>query len=173
MQQAHHYLRAIAVGLSVFLLDFITKAFVFRYIPLMGHGSMWYPFGGIGVFQDFFGIDFSINHYTNKGAAWGTFADFQMHLLVLRIVLIIGMCLFVAFFNKRPNWDIPMAMIIAGATGNVLDFFIYGHVIDMFHFIFWGYEYPVFNIADASIFIGIAWLLISSWRDKSYMKNHA
>lgn len=171
--QAQHYLRAIAVGLSIFLIDFISKAIVSQNIPHMGYSYPQYPFGGIAVFQNLFGIDFSINHYTNKGAAWGAFADFQLYLLVLRIVLIIGMCLYIAFYNKRPAWDIPLVMIIAGATGNVLDYFLYGHVIDMFHFVFWGHEYPVFNVADTSIFIGIVWLLISSWRDKSYTKNHA
>ncbi|MFI5335094.1 MAG: signal peptidase II [Chlamydiales bacterium] len=36
-------------------------------------------------------------------------------------------------------------------------------MIDMFHLFFWGYSYPVFNIADASIFLGIVWLLFQSF----------
>lgn len=173
MQATHQYLKAILIGLSLLFADQISKAFVYHNIPLMGSGAISYPFGGIGVFQNVFGVDFSINHYTNKGAAWGTFADFQIYLLVLRIALIIGLVVYFAFINKRPSWDIPLAMIIAGAIGNVADFFVYGHVIDMFHFILWGYDYPVFNVADATIFSGIAWLLISSWSDKSLMKDHA
>ena len=53
-------------------------------------------------------------------------------------------------------------MVAAGALGNVLDIFLYGHVVDMFYFVFWGWSYPVFNLADASIFIGIATLAIVS-----------
>lgn len=161
MKGKRRYLIAIAVGLLIFFIDFFSKKYVYNHIP-MGYSPI-YPYGGIGVFKDFFGIDFSINHAMNKGAAWGTFSDFQLYLLIMRIILIIGMLVYIVFFNTRKNWIIPFAMIIAGALGNVLDYFIYGHVIDMFHFIFWGYDYPVFNVADSAIFIGISWLLITSW----------
>jgi signal peptidase II len=56
-------------------------------------------------------------------------------------------------------------LIIAGGIGNILDYFIYGHVVDMFHFILWGYSFPVFNVADASIFMGIVSLLWMSWKN--------
>jgi signal peptidase II len=58
-------------------------------------------------------------------------------------------------------------MILAGAVGNVFDCIVYGHVIDMFCFIFWGYIYPVFNIADAAIFCGILMLLLETTRSKT------
>jgi len=166
MWLSNRYFLVIALGLALFLTDFITKQYVFNHIPL-GYSSYSYPFGGIPVFHNFLGIDFSLNHAANKGAAWGAFADFQLYLLALRIILIISMIIYVAFFNKRSAWQIPLVLIIAGALGNVVDYFIYGHVIDMFHFILWGYDYPVFNIADATIFIGISWLLIGSWGNKA------
>lgn len=173
MQSSRHYFRVIAIGLLVFLLDRISKLLVFKYIPLMWLSPFWYPYGGIGIFHDFFGVDFSINHATNKGAAWGALAEFQIYLLALRILLVVGMVIYVAFYNKKPSWDIPLTIIIAGAAGNVVDYFVYGHVIDMLHFVFWGYDYPVFNVADASIFIGLAWMLIVSRSDKSSIKHCA
>lgn len=130
----------------------------------MNHLHSEYPYGGIPVFKDILGIEFSIVHHTNRGAAWGVLSEWQQPLLYLRIVLVIGLLLYVLFFNKRNEWEIPFALITAGAAGNVLDYFLYGHVIDMLHFNFWGYNYPVFNLADSAIFIGIAWILISSWR---------
>jgi lipoprotein signal peptidase len=39
-------------------------------------------------------------------------------------------------------------------------------VIDMIHFVFWEYDYPVFNVADMLIFFGTASLLWGSIRDK-------
>ena len=64
------------------------------------------------------------------------------------------------FFGKVKERRIPLALILTGAVGNLFDFFLYGHVIDMFHLNFWGYSYPVFNFSDLLITSGIAWLLL-------------
>jgi signal peptidase II len=152
---------AILLATIVFLLDFGTKYYVSYHLPLLGPQHMWFPYGGIEVFRNFFGVDFSIVHAINLGAAWGIFSQYQGYLLVGRILLIIGVAVYALFFNKNRNYDIPLALIIAGATANVVDYFIYGHVVDMFYFIFWGYHYPVFNVADSAICVGVAWLIFS------------
>lgn len=156
------------LGIFVFLADLLTKFLTAHFLPLSYLQSQSYPYGGIGVFKDFLGIEFSITHATNRGAAWGILAEYQAYLLLLRIVLVGGLLLYIILFNKDRSRLFPLVLIVAGAAGNILDFFIYGHVVDMFHFIFWGYDYPVFNVADSSIFIGIVWLfLLSSSRSKS------
>lgn len=121
-----------------------------------------YPYGGIAIFKDFQGIEFSIVHATNKGAAWGTFSEYASVLLIFRILLI-GFLIYYYFKHHSLFIRLPLALIIAGALGNVIDIFLYGHVVDMFHFIFFGYDYPVFNIADSAICIGVALYLIFSW----------
>jgi signal peptidase II len=153
-----------AIGLTILLFDIVSKWLVTLYIPSIQPRHA-YPFNGIAVFNHFFGIQFALIHNTNKGAAWGILPQWQIYLLALRIAIILVLSGFFAFFNKRRSWDIPLACIIAGATGNVLDYFFYGHVIDMFHFVFWGYNYPTFNVADSSIFIGVVWLFFSTWKE--------
>ncbi len=154
---------ALMIGLSILLIDQITKFFTYQYLPFIESHYYSYPYGGIGVFKDFFGIEFSLNYMANKGAAWGVLGDYQIPLLVLRIGLIFGLFIYV-LRNKTPSiLQIPLALIIAGAIGNVIDFFIYGHVIDMFHFVLWGYDFPVFNVADSAISIGIGLLFLLSW----------
>jgi signal peptidase II len=128
----------------------------------MGIRYQKYPYGGIPVFENFLGIEFSISHQINKGAAWGVLAEYQVPLLYLRIALILALLVYFLFFNKHSSWNIPLALIVAGALGNVLDFFIYGHVVDMLHVVLWGYDFPVFNIADSAICIGVAWLFVAS-----------
>lgn len=123
----------------------------------------WYPYKGIAIFKNFFGIEFSIVHATNKGAAWGLFSDFQFYLICLRIILIISLFVYLLFFNRFSSRIIPLTLISLGALGNILDYFLYGHVIDMFHFVLWRYDFPVFNVADSMICIGIFLLVISSW----------
>jgi signal peptidase II len=96
----------------------------------------------------------------NKGAAWGFFASMQLILLWARcaIILVLFLYLFLAKFSFLRN--LALVGILSGAIGNVLDFFIYGHVVDMFYFRFWGYSFPVFNVADASIFCGALLLFL-------------
>jgi signal peptidase II len=157
---------AFFTGFAILFVDFLSKYLVQLHIPKMSFLFYRYPYGGIGVFKNFFGIEFSIIHATNRGAAWGVLAEWQDYLLYLRLALIAGMLIYVFFINKRTSWEIPLTLIIAGAMGNVIDYFLYGHVIDMLHFVLWGYEYPTFNLADSSIFIGIVWMIWLSWREK-------
>lgn len=147
---------------SLLFLDQLSKWLTDRFIPMMSHSSSSFPYGGIAVFHDFLGIEFSISHLTNYGAAWGVMADFQVYLLALRIVLIVGLAYYTLFLNRHPGWVVPLTMVLAGAIGNVLDYFTYGHVVDMLHFIFWGYDYPVFNLADSAVFLGVAWIGFSA-----------
>lgn len=150
------------LGLFVFIADFISKYLTNAYLPLMRHNWLWYPYGGIGIFKNFIGVEFSISHQINRGAAWGVLSDYQLPLLYFRIVLIVALLIYAIFFNKQPNRGIPIALIVAGAIGNVTDFFVYGHVVDMLHFVLWGYDFPVFNLADSAIFIGVTYLLALS-----------
>ncbi|MES2345875.1 MAG: signal peptidase II [Chlamydiota bacterium] len=147
---------------TLFLADFFLKSYVSQNIPLMSHASPFYPYGGIPVFHHFCGISFSINHVLNRGAAWGMFASFQEVLLYLRIVVISGLFIHVLFFNRDRFKDIPFVLIITGAISNVVDYFVYGQVVDMFYFTFGSYSFPLFNIADSAIFSGVALLLLIS-----------
>jgi signal peptidase II len=152
---------AFIIGCCIFVLDFITKLIAATAFPLpdvIGGADTSSPFV---VFENFFGIELSFTHTVNSGAAWGIFADFPKVLVMLRLILIIVLIYYLIIVNKRKSWRIPLVLIISGAIGNVIDNFLYGYVIDMIHFRFWGYDYPVFNIADSSIFIGSIWIMSS------------
>lgn len=151
------------MGLFVLGLDQLSKAFVDRYLPILDAFLYWYPYGGIGVFKDFMGIEFSINHMTNTGAAWGVLSHYQLPLIILRMGLIVGLLIYLFYFHPPLLWQVPLMLVLVGAIGNVLDFFIYGHVVDMFHFVFWGIDFPIFNVADSAISIGIGALFLFNW----------
>lgn len=97
---------------------------------------------------------------TNTGTAWGLFANYQVALLLLRILIVGGILAYLLFFRPAKYLRLPLFAIVAGALGNILDFFLYGHVIDMIYFIFYQYSYPIFNIADSAIFLAIAYLIL-------------
>ena len=158
--------RFIFFSLFLFLCDAYTKHLVFTRLP-DAHGiAPFYPYGGVGVFQGFLGIDFCINYVTNQGGAWGLFSAYPIPLLVLRICIILAVFIYTLFVNKHRKRDLPFLLILTGASGNILDYFIYGFVVDMFHFTLWGYSFPVFNVADVMIFLGISTLLLQSLCEK-------
>lgn len=160
-----------ALFLCFFLIDFFSKLYVHNNIPVMSSYNPVFPYGGIGVFHDFHGIDFSINHVMNRGAAWGFFSSFQEYLLYGRLVIIGGMISYLIFVPCSLMRQIPLLFILTGAIGNVVDSFLYGHVVDMFHFCFWGHSFAVFNVADSLITCGIAWMVVLSLISKSAKKS--
>jgi signal peptidase II len=135
----------------VLCLDFVSKIVAMYFIPPLGGGA--YPFGGIPVFA-FGGITCSLNYVVNTGAAWGLFTGHPGLLFLLRAGIIFGLLFFVP---KR----IPVWLVMVGAVGNVIDYCLYGHVIDFIHFTFWGYRFPIFNVADSCISVGVLSLLLS------------
>lgn len=163
------FFRLIWIALGILTVDIVSKAMTHFYLNPFELSPHFFPFGGVSIFQAF-GIDFCIHHVTNRGMAWGVGSGLQTLILLARIGVVVGLTGYLCFSAKAYERKYALVMIIAGGLGNVLDYFIYGHVIDMFHFIFWGYSYPVFNVADASIFLGIATLL---WQSRKQLAHVA
>lgn len=158
------------LGFCFFILgvDVLSKMYTYHNIAPLSWSSPLYPYGGIAVFKDFFGIDFSLNYTMNKGAAWGIFSNFQDYLLYARL-LIMGFLLAYLLFSKMSCLRMfALVCVLTGATGNVIDFFLYGHVVDMFKFVLWGYHFPVFNVADSIIFCAVGCLLSQDFLEKRF-----
>ena len=143
----------IAAFFSFLAFDVVSKVVALRFIPLMAQGS--YPYGGVGVFANFLGISFSLNTVFNSGAAWGLFQGHSGLLFGFRVVVILSLILYLLFFHRGATPKFPLWLVVLGAVGNALDYALYGRVIDLFHFVFWGYSFPVFNLADAYITLGV------------------
>lgn len=157
----------------VFLgLDAALKVYTYKSITPMQWSSYVYPYGGIPVFKDFFGIDFSLNYVTNKGAAWGVLSTFQDYLLYLRFLIMGGILSYIIFVKLPFFKKFALSLVLTGAAGNVVDYFLYHHVVDMFFFCFWGYAFPVFNIADSMIFCGVVVLLLHGLLESGKKHSH-
>lgn len=154
--------------LLLFLLtvDIVSKIGAIAWIPAMGLGR--YPFGGIGVFSDFLGISFSLNKIVNTGAACGIFPGCAALLFWIRMTIITALIIYLIVVNRRTRGPFALWLVVTGAIGNALDFILYGHVIDFFHFNFWGYSFPIFNFADSYITLGVLFLfLFESFKRKA------
>lgn len=118
--------------------------------------------GGKAIFSNLFnGINFSLNLVKNKGAAWGLFQQYPQALTYTRIVIVAYLARKIFFSQIGTFKKLCFTLIGAGALGNLIDHFRYGYVVDMFHFTFWSYDFPVFNIADTCIFLGALGLIFS------------
>ena len=102
----------------------------------------------------------SITPVRNDGAAFGILGGSQLLLLVGSVVAV-GVVLWMLFAEQRSRLaTLACGLILGGAAGNLLDRLTNGEVTDYVHFSFW----YVFNAADAAITVGVALLLLSTFR---------
>ena len=142
--------------LFLLALDVVSKAYADAFLPGVSGGN--YPFGGVPIFYTEI-CSFSLNYAANTGAAWGMFQGYSGLLFGIRCATILGLIGYLTVSRKRGPREIALWVIVTGAVGNVIDYLLYGHVIDFFHFTFFGKSFPIFNVADSCITLGVLWLL--------------
>lgn len=111
---------------------------------------------------------FSIIYTNNTGAAFSILLGKRIFLIVVA-VLIIGVLLYYIKRNKiEKKIDIiALSFVIGGSLGNLIDRIVRGYVIDFISIKLGNYNFPIFNVADILIVIGVFLLLLSSRRRQS------
>jgi len=112
-----------------------------------------------------------ITLWFNEGAAWSFLAEasgWQRWLFTgLALVVGLGILVWLRRLRGRSQWllSCALALILAGALGNVIDRLRLGHVVD-FILVHWTNSYfPAFNVADSAITVGAVFLLFDAWRE--------
>jgi signal peptidase II len=150
------YKRLFIIALIVFVMDQVTKLWIFKNLPL---DSYFYP-DSVEVIKDFF----YIVHIGNEGAAWGMFAGYGWLLATLALIALAAIYRFRHSLElHRTAMQYAFGLLVGGVLGNMVDRLLHGHVIDFldFHFPFsipWVMpdgRYPAFNVADSGIVIGV------------------
>lgn len=104
---------------------------------------------------------FRITYTCNDGAAFSILKGKRVFFIIMTIIVVF---LIVYYLLKNKVYWVEkysLLLIISGAVGNLIDRIMYGYVIDFLDFIIFGYDFPVFNIADSFITIGAVGLIIS------------
>ncbi len=100
----------------------------------------------------------------NQGVSFGMFhassLAYMPWILIALALGISGVLIKLARDSVQPAERAAYALVVGGALGNVIDRLNYGAVADFFYFHWGTLGWPAFNVADASICIGVAWLLL-------------
>lgn len=117
-------------------------------------------------------IDFSLTYTRNTGAAWGLFGNLPESIrpFFFLVLTLCAIALVFWFFCKTPVEQkisrFAIILIFSGAVGNFIDRAWLHYVRDWIHvqwdILSWNYNYPVFNIADSAVTIGVVLLIIHS-----------
>jgi signal peptidase II len=154
------YVGLIGVAGIIVAFDQWTKYLVRTRIPF---GGSWSPWPWLEPYV-------RIVHWQNTGAAFGMLQGFGMVFTVLAIIVAIAI---LYYFPRVPRneWALRLAMVMqmGGAVGNLIDRLTQGTVTD---FVSVG-TFAVFNVADASISVGTAILILAVWISERKQKIQA
>ena len=146
----------LALSALIIVADRLTKVWVAARIPIGG---------AIPVIHHFL----RITHWTNDGAAFSLFAESTSPHLIRWILvgfsLAAALAVLIALVRLGDHFTlttVALALILAGALGNVHDRILYGSVVDFIEVHIFSYHWPDFNVADSSIVTGACLLLLDS-----------
>ena len=142
--------------------DQLAKVWVRANVPL---GGDWLP-GPLAWLMPYARIRF----WYNSGAAFGIFKNGNLVFMLLAVI-VAGAILYYFPRISRKDWWLRLALMLqfSGAVGNLTDRIQFGHVTD---FISVG-SFAIFNIADASISVGVAVLILGVWINDMADKRRA
>ncbi len=150
---------AIIAGLIIWL-DQVTKDWVRMNLAL---GESWRPFSWLPSYV-------RIVHWRNSGAAFGLFQGGGGIFAILAVVVTL-MIIFYFPRIQRGDWSLRLAMglQLGGAVGNLIDRL--QHNLMVTDFVAIG-NFPVFNVADSAITLGVILLFISIWLGNGSEPEH-
>lgn len=101
----------------------------------------------------------SFTYVQNTGAAWSIFEGQMGFFTVITLIAVVVVTyLLVRYRNENKLFTIGLALVLAGAIGNFIDRVRLGYVVDMFQTDFM--NFPIFNVADMSLCIGVGLIFI-------------
>lgn len=110
---------------------------------------------------------FYITSHRNPGAAWGILAG-QMTFFYIITVIVIGIIVYyIQKYAKDSLWTgIALALVLGGAIGNFIDRLIRKEVVDFFDVYIGSYNFPIFNVADSALVVGVIVIFIITFLEE-------
>lgn len=106
---------------------------------------------------------FHLTYVENRGAAWSLFEESGGFLRWISLIVSLVLMAYAIWGPRQGRWEqAGYGLILAGAVGNGIDRFVSGYVVDFFNFTL--IQFPVFNVADIAINIGVGCLILGILR---------
>lgn len=106
----------------------------------------------ITIIEDFF---YLLSH-RNSGAAWGILQGQMLFFYIITVIVIIAIVYYMQKYAKNNALlAIGLSLILGGAIGNFIDRVLRQEVVDFASFIIVNYNFPIFNVADSALTIGV------------------
>lgn len=142
------------IAFIIIIIDQLTKWIVVTYMEL--HEQ-------ITIIENFF----YLTSHRNKGAAWGILQDQMVFFYIVTVIVVLGIIYYMEKHAKdHKSLALALSFILGGAIGNFIDRLFRKEVVDFLDFIIFTYDYPIFNIADSSLVVGVILLIIITFRDE-------
>jgi len=147
------------IALIVIIFDQITKWLIVEKMNV---------YDSIVIINNFF----NITSHRNKGAAWGILQDQMVFFYIITLVVVIGIIYYMQKHGKQSSLlAIGLSLLLGGAIGNFIDRLYRKEVVDFLDFQIFNYNYPIFNIADSALVIGVGLLIIYTILDERKSKK--
>ena len=143
----------VLIILAVLVLDLVTK------YAVAGNPS-WHA---VTVIPDFFHITYA----ENTGMAWSMLSGQTGVLAFVSAAAVGGMLWYLLSQKPDSLTKTALALMIGGAAGNLFDRLFLGYVRDFLDFYIFGYDFPIFNLADSALCIGVFLLLVSAFLEEN------
>ena len=109
----------------------------------------------------------------NKGAAWGIFSNSRAIIAIGTIISLILIYHFIYCFKQNSSNNLAFGLLLGGLGGNLIDRILFGYVRDFLDFYIFNYDYPVFNVADIAIVLGVILLIIAVIKGEDVNENNS
>lgn len=152
--------KILLISIIVLLFDQLTKTIIEMYLKINS---------SIKIVKDFFYI--TLCH--NEGAAWGIFSEYKVVIILFTMIAICLIYHFIYCFKRNKRNDFAFGLLMGGLAGNLIDRILFGYVRDFFDFYLFKYDYPVFNIADIAIVVGVILLTIAIFKGEDLSENRS
>lgn len=108
----------------------------------------------------------NITSHRNNGAAWGILSGKMGFFVIITLIIL---AILIIFYIKETKGNlfmqIALSLLFAGAIGNFIDRLFHGEVVDFIDTNIFGYDFPIFNVADSSLTVGVIFIIIALLKD--------
>ena len=136
------------IALGIIIIDQLTKWLVVRYMEIGEN---------IPIIHNFL----YLSSHRNRGAAWGILEGQMYFFYIITVGVVIGLIVYLQKLPKDQPWmKLALSLMLGGAIGNFIDRVLHQEVIDFINTFIFTYDFPIFNVADSALVIGVGIILI-------------